>query len=169
MTTRPQAPNYVLRANAAKQLAFRFIHPLGGESSEIEMTMLARAAGLKRLGVNHGRVPAGKEAFVYHRHHGEEEWVYILEGEALSDIDGETEKVGAGDFIAYPAGVAHNLKNIGAGDLVYLMGGEQTPVEVADFPRHGKRLIRAGERIEFVDDDNARPFVPDVKPVQGET
>lgn len=144
---------------------FVFRHPLGGEKSEITMTMLARAAGLKRVGVNLGRVPPGKEGFVYHRHHGEEEWVYILEGRAVSNIDGAKEEVGPGDFIAYPEGVAHNLENIGQTDLVYLMGGEQVSVEVADFPEHGKRLIRVGERIEFVDEKNTEPFTPETKPV----
>lgn len=159
------ANKHVLRSTDIAKQAFRFIHPLGGDNSEIMMSMLGRAVGLKRAGVNLGRVPPGKEAFVYHRHHNEEEWIYILEGRALSDIEGQTEPVGAGDFVGYPAGVAHNLKNIGESDLVYLMGGEQATVEVADFPRHGKRLVRAGERIEFVDEQAIEPFVPDLVPI----
>lgn len=162
------APKNIIRAKDQTASAFHFRHPLGGGNSEIAMTMLAKAAGLKRAGVNFGRVPPGKEAFVYHRHHNEEEWVYILEGCAMSDIENAQEEVGPGDFIAYPAGVAHNLLNIGEGDLVYLMGGEQSSVEIADFPRHGKRLIRAGERLEFVDDTALEPFVPDIRPVRGQ-
>ena len=159
-------PGVIIRKAQQQDGAFSFCHPLGGDTSEITMTMLGRTAGLTRVGVNLGRVPAGKEAFVYHRHHGEEEWVYILEGKALSDIEGEIEEVGAGDFIGYPTGVAHNLKNIGDSDLVYLMGGEQTSVEVADFPKHKMRLMRTGERIEFVKEDAAEAFVPDLKPVK---
>lgn len=162
-----EKPNNIIRAKDQAASAFHFRHPLG-DKSEIAMTMLARAAGLTRVGVNFGRVPPGKEAFVYHRHHNEEEWVYILEGSAVSDIEGTKEEVGAGDFIAYPAGVAHNLENTGAADLVYLMGGEQSAVEVADFPRHGKRLIRAGERMDFVDDKALEPFKPDIQPANSE-
>lgn len=165
MTKKPKTPGYVLRVGDARRRAFRFRHPLGGGTSEIVMTMLGRAAGLKRLGVNIGRVQPGKEAFVYHRHHVEEEWIYILEGEALSDIEGETETVGAGDFIAYPAGVAHNLKNTGPADLIYLMGGEQTAVEVADFPRHGKRLARAGDRMDIFSEAAAEQMVPKIEPL----
>ena len=143
----------IVRKPQQQDGAFSFRHPLGGDTSEITMTMLGRAAGLSRVGVNLGRVSPGKEAFVYHRHHGEEEWIYILEGKALSDIEGEIEEVSVGDFIAYPEGVAHNLKNVGDTDLVYLMGGEQTPVEVVDFPKHKIRLMRAGERIEFVKEE----------------
>lgn len=165
MTKEAKAPGYVLRVGDTRRQSFRFRHPLGGGNSEIVMTMLGRAAGLKRLGVNIGRVPPGKEAFIYHRHHAEEEWVYILEGEGLSDIEGQTEKVGASDFIAYPTGVAHNLKNIGSTDLVYLMGGEQIPVEVADFPRHGKRLAHAGDRMEIFSEASVEIMVPEVEPV----
>jgi len=39
-------------------------------------------------------------------------------------------------------GPAHHLRNTGAGDLVYLSGGEQRDIEIADFPRLGKRLVR---------------------------
>lgn len=163
MTEKPAS--YVIRKAEQQTNAFSFCHPLGEGASEITMTMLAQTAGLKRVGVNLGRVPPGKEAFVYHRHYAEEEWVYILEGTALSDIDDIEEKVGPGDFIAYPEGVAHTLKNTGDRDLVYLMGGEQTATEVADFPRHGKRILRAGERIEFVDENAVEPFVPDIRPV----
>ncbi len=158
-------PNTIIRASDQRAKGFIFRHPLGGGKSEIAMTMLAQMAGLKRLGVSIGRVPPGKEAFVYHRHHCEEEWVYILEGRAASDIDGAKEEVGPGDFLGYPVGVAHNLENIGQTELVYLMGGEQTSVEIADFPKHGKRLLRAGERIEFIDEKACEPFIPDVRPL----
>ncbi len=160
-----EKPKYVLKAGEQAGAGFRFEHPLGEGGSEIVMTMLSRAAGLKRVGVNLGKVPPGKEAFVYHRHHAEEEWVYILEGKALSDIEGGTDEVGPGDFVAYPAGVAHTLKNIGEGELVYLMGGEQVDVEIADFPRHGKRIIRSGEKTEIVDDDACAVFIPEIKPL----
>ena len=158
-------PKAIIRSGDQKATAFQFCHPLGEGKSEIAMTLLARSAGLLRIGVNLGRVPPGKEAFIYHRHHNEEEWVYILEGKALSDIEDEKEEVGPGDFIAYPEGVAHSLINIGDSDLVYLMGGEQQKVEVADFPRHQKRLLRAGERIELVDEDAANAFVREIKPI----
>ena len=107
MNAKQKPAGYILHKDEIDAQAFRFRHPLGGDRSECVMSALGRAAGLKRVGVNIARVPAGKEAFVYHRHHGEEEWVYILEGEARSEIDDVAETVRAGDFIGYPAGVAH--------------------------------------------------------------
>ncbi|MHA7872671.1 MAG: cupin domain-containing protein [Hyphococcus sp.] len=157
---------HIIKAADQADHTFKFHHPLGGDTSEITMTMLSRGTALSRVGVSLGRVPPGKEAFVFHRHHAEEEWAFILEGKALSDIEGEQEEVGPGDFLAYPAGVGHNLKNIGDKDLVYLMGGEQVSVEIADFPRHGKRVLRAGDRLEFMDESAAETFVPDIKPAK---
>ncbi|MCG8442401.1 MAG: cupin domain-containing protein [Caulobacterales bacterium] len=159
-----EATGRILRAADIAAAAFTFRHPLGGGDSFVTLSMLGRAAGLSRAGVNLARVPPGKEAFVHHRHHAEEEWVYILEGEAVSDIDDVAEPAGPGDFIAYPPGCAHSLRNVGAGDLVYLTGGEQTAVEIADFPRHGKRILRAGDRYEFMDEAAAEPFTPDIRP-----
>jgi hypothetical protein len=59
--------------------AFEFHHPLN-PNSEIYLRFLERAVGLKRIGVTIARVPPGKESFIYHAHHNEEEWVYILSG-----------------------------------------------------------------------------------------
>ena len=159
-------PLMIIKADDQAQHAFRFRHPLGCGNSEVIMTLLGRPAGLKRVGVNLGRVPPGKEGFVYHRHNAEEEWVYILDGEGVCDIDDKKTNVGKGDFIAFPAGVAHNILNTGASDLVYIMGGEQVSVEVADFPRHDKRMVRAGERSELVDAADCDAFYPDVEPIK---
>ena len=152
-------PRRILRAAEIAAAARTFRHPLNS-GSEISGSRLGQPTGLVRVGVSMARVPPGKESFVYHRHHAEEEWVYIFEGEGESDIEDVVERVGAGDFIGYPAGVAHTLRNVGAGDLVYLMGGEQRSVEVADFPRLGKRHVRAGERLELVDEQAMGPLFP---------
>ncbi len=133
----------IVRAAEAAAQAFR--HPLNPDS-EVSGAQLAPRAGLCRLGVSIARVPAGEESFICHRRHAEEEWVYILEGEGESDIDDVVERVG------YPAGVAHTLRNVGGGDLVDLMGGEQLAVEIADFPRHARRLLRAGACAEVVEE-----------------
>ena len=45
-------------------------------------------------------------------------------------------------------------------DLVYLMGGENLDVEIAGFPRLGKRRLRRGENIEIYNDADAKAFGP---------
>ena len=106
-------------------------------------------------------MPPGKESFVYHSHQHEEEWLYILSGRGVAEIDGEELEVGPGDFMAFSTpSVPHHLKNPFDQELVYLMGGENREFEVADFPRLGKRMIKSGGNFEFYDVSNAKPFGP---------
>ncbi len=58
------------------------------------------------------------------------------------------------------ARVAHHLRNTGDEDLVYLSGGENVDIEIADFPRLGKRRIRRGETVEIFELADAKPFGP---------
>jgi uncharacterized cupin superfamily protein len=43
-------------------------------------------------------------------------------------------------------------------DPVYLMGGERREVEIADFPRLRKRLVRFGRKVEMFPWDAAEAF-----------
>lgn len=135
-----------------------FSHPWN-PNSELSGTYLGRVVGLNRTGVNFVKVPPGKESFIYHAHHREEEWIYILSGRGVAEIDGEEFEVGSGDFMGFPTpSVAHHLRNAGDVDLVYLMGGENLDVEIAEFPHLGKRMLRRGDNIEIYDFSDAKPF-----------
>jgi len=132
------------------------------ENSFIERTSLSRAAGMQRAHISLGRVPPGKDSFAYHSHMLEEEWLYILSGRGIAEIDGEEHEVGTGDFMGFPTpSVAHLLKNPFDEDLVYLMGGEDLPLDVVDYPKLGKRfLLMPGEGgVDFYElKDAIRPF-----------
>src|SRR5262249_1408441 len=94
----------------------------------------------------------GKESFVPHAHHREEEWLYILYGQGMALIGNQEVEVGPGDFLAFPTpSVAHHLRNTGFEDLVYLMGGENLDAEVADFPTLNKRMVRMGDELTIYD------------------
>jgi uncharacterized cupin superfamily protein len=113
---------------------------------------LSRALAWNRAAVSIARMPAGKESFVYHCHQHEEEWLYILSGRGIAEIDGEGLEVGPGDFMAFTTpSVPHHLKNPFDEELVYLMGGENREFDVADFPRLGKRMVKSGEKFEVYD------------------
>jgi uncharacterized cupin superfamily protein len=141
----------IVRAADIDTHAQEFSHPWN-ENSQMRGMQLARSVGLKRTGVNFIRVPEGRESFVYHSHQNEEEWIYILEGRAIATIDGADYDVARGDFIGFPApSVAHNLKNPGPGDLVYLVGGENRDVEVTEFPRDNKRVTRNGKLFDVTE------------------
>ena len=149
---------FIVRAGEIAGEARPFSHPWN-PNSEMIGSRLGAMAGLSRTGVNCVRVPAGKESFIYHSHYREEEWVYILSGRDVAEIDGEEFEVAAGDFMGFPTpGVAHHLRNPSDGDLVYLVGGESYDVEIADFPRLGRRMIRRGGDVEVYDVSDARGF-----------
>ncbi|MBV8121257.1 MAG: cupin domain-containing protein [Alphaproteobacteria bacterium] len=131
-------------------------------NSYLLRTGLSRLAGLKRAHVSLGRLPPGKDSFAYHAHMVEEEWVYIISGRAMADIDGQHHEVGPGDFVGFPApGTAHLLRNPFDTDLVYLMGGEGLPIDVLDYPDLGKRflLVYAGGPPDFYElGEPSKPF-----------
>jgi uncharacterized cupin superfamily protein len=146
MNTEKKSP-FLLRANEIEEKSSRFSHPLN-PNSEIHGLMLGKALGLQRTGFGIARIRPGKESFVYHSHMNEEEWLYILSGRGVALLDGHEYEVGPGDFMAFPTpSVAHHLTNPFTEDLVYLMGGENLPVEIADFPTLGKRIVRGPNEV----------------------
>ena len=150
--------SFLLRAKEIADSMQRFSHP-SNFNSEISWTRMGRVVGLKRTGVNFVVVPPGKESFVYHSHHREEEWIYILSGSGTAEIDGEEFEVSAGDFMGFPTpSVPHHLRNTGAENLVYLTGGENLDVEIGEFPRQEKLLIRRGDNIQVFNTKDAKPF-----------
>jgi len=120
---------------------------------------LGALAGLQRVGILIGRVPPGKESFVYHSHRHEEEFLYVLAGRGIAEIGEEEVEVEPGDFMGFATpSFAHHLRNPFDVDLVYLMGGEHREVEVADFPRLRKRLIRDGNDLQVIAWDDLGSF-----------
>jgi len=101
------------------------------------------AVHLRRLSLSIARVPPGKESFLYHRHERDEEFLLILSGRGLAEIGDVVAEIGPGDFMGFPApdGPPHHLVNPYAEDLVYLMGGESSGLDVGHFPRIGRRLV----------------------------
>lgn len=151
---------FLLRPAEQQAQEGSFSHPWN-PNSLVRGTMLGKILGLKRTGVSIIHLASGKESFVYHSHHSEEEWMYILSGRGIAEIDDEEFEVAAGDFMAFPTpSVAHHLRNPFAEELTYLVGGENRDTEIADFPRLGKRMIRKQDAIEIVDHADIKPFGP---------
>ena len=151
---------FLIRADEVADKASGFSHPWN-PNSQIFGTRLSTLVGLSRTGVSLVRIPAGKESFVYHSHHREEEWIYVTSGRGVAEIDDEEFEVAAGDFTGFPTpSVAHHLRNPYDEDLVYLVGGENLDVEIADFPRLGKRMLRRGQDVEIYERSDARSFGP---------
>lgn len=139
MSTRHHLP-----AAAIADLAeVSFVHPLDANAIRHTRT-LSETAGLRNLGVHLVRIEPGCATTEYHFHQAEEEFLYVLSGHGVAEIDGRETTVGPGDFLGFPAGgPAHAMRNEGPEDLVYLMAGQRLAADVVDYPRKGKRLLKA--------------------------
>jgi uncharacterized cupin superfamily protein len=134
----------------------RIRHPFN-PNSEIFLRRLTEPAGLERVALRIARVPPGKESFAYHAHEAEEEFLYILSGRGRAEIEGREIEVGPGDFMGFPPKVAHHLTNPYGEDLVYLMGGTRSALDIGHFPKLGRRLIfTGGAEVLAVEDAEVR-------------
>jgi uncharacterized cupin superfamily protein len=152
------APKHLIRTRELDPAeAVRVRHPFN-PNSEVHLQRLAERTGMGRVIVTLARVAPGKESFVLHAHLLHEEFIYILEGTGTAVIGDAEVEVGPGDFMGFPIdGTPHTLRNTGASDLVYLMGGERGPLEVARFPTVGETLVFSmAQGIQAFDDASAR-------------
>lgn len=130
------------------------------EAMAIDVDLSTRF-GLTRLGIHHQRLRPGHRSCYPHAESVEEEFVFILEGEADAWIDGWLHRVREGDAIAFPAGtgISHNFINNGAADLRMLVIGQRNvPGNRRFFPRH--RHLRERRRNGWWDEAPQRPLGP---------
>jgi len=129
----------------------RRIHFLNPNADRIRKS-LGDAIGLNNIGVHLIYVEPGKDSTEYHKHHYEEECIYVLSGEGTLIIEGESFQFEKGDFVGFPANMAaHSLKNTGSETLVCLVMGQRLEQDVADYPNRGKRLYRNSGEWDLVD------------------
>ncbi len=113
---------------------------------------LGDAVGLKHMGVHMIYVEPGRDTTEYHRHHYEEEGVFVLSGRGKLVIEGESFTLEEGDFVGFPGNTAaHGISNDGAETLICLVMGQRLPQDVSDYPRQGKRLYRNSGQWDLVD------------------
>lgn len=154
MTSKQEAPRKPVLFRAAEQAQAKEMsqsHPLN-PNSLVRGISLSEQVGLQRVGIHLLRIAPGKESFIFHTHHSEEEFMYILSGRGIAEVGDESFEVGPGDFLGFPTpSVGHHLRNPFEEELVYISGGERREVEVADFPRLGKRMVRFGMQAAVYD------------------
>jgi len=151
-----EAPKHLVRtSDLSPEDAVHVRHPFN-PNSEVYVHRLGDMVGMKRAHLSLARVPPGRESFIAHAHSLQEEFLFILEGEGVAEIGPHRVPVGPGDYLGFPTdGTPHHLHNVGGTDLVYLMGGERTEVEVAYFPTLRKIAVAHGPDTSFFDNDSA--------------
>jgi uncharacterized cupin superfamily protein/L-amino acid N-acyltransferase YncA len=114
------------------------------------MRALHPPTGLVRQAVYWARVEPGALSTAYHTHARTDEWIFILSGRARVRCGAEIFEVGAGDFIAHPAGgEPHTMQ--ASEELTYLVGGEIDPEDVVVYPE--ARLRRRHGTLEPLGDE----------------
>jgi uncharacterized cupin superfamily protein len=108
---------------------------------------LGAAAGGDRLGCSLYELPAGKRAWPYHYHAGNEEALYALSGTGRLRLDGETHPLEPGDYVAFPEGEesAHQVTNPGDDPFRYLVVSTMDEPEVLGYPDSGKVGVMVGD------------------------
>jgi uncharacterized cupin superfamily protein len=157
--TANEPPKFLLTAAELAAAPERHLRHPFNPRSDVYLRSLGRPVGLKRLSLSLARVPPGGESFIYHAHEHDEEFVYVLSGRGRAEIGDEILEVGPGDFMGFPTpSVGHHLTNPYGEDLVYLMGGEHSALDIGRFPKIGKRVVFGEDTIYAVDDAGVQPM-----------
>jgi uncharacterized cupin superfamily protein len=113
---------------------------------------LSDILGLSTMGVHLVRIEPGHDSTQYHYHHRDEEFIYVLSGRGIARLDDKEVEVGPGDFMGFTRqSCAHNLTNPFEEDLVYLMGGTRSPIDICDYPDIARRMYRVDGDKHYVD------------------
>jgi uncharacterized cupin superfamily protein len=104
------------------------------------------AANLTGFGVNLCRLPPGTWSSQRHWHSGEDEFIYVLEGEVVLVTDAGEEVLAAGDCAGFKAGDAdgHHLQNRSNREAVILEVGTNAPDDVCEYPDIDLRADKTG-------------------------
>lgn len=108
---------------------------------------LGDAGGISQFGVNLTRLKPGASSALRHWHETEDEFVFMVAGEAtLVEDSGET-PLRAGEAAAFPAGApnGHHLVNRSDADAVYLEIGTRTKADRVSYTGDGVDLVAVND------------------------
>lgn len=120
-------------------------------------------AGLTNFGVNLTRIEPGGMTAHRHWHKKQDEFVYVLEGEAVLVTDAGEQIMTSGMCAGFPAGRAngHHFLNRTGRDVLLLVVGDRTPGEEVAYPDVDMQArVDAAGQVHFTR-KNGTPFEPD--------
>lgn len=139
-----------------------------GASEDRIKRRLGDALGLTTFGVNLTTLPPGASSALRHWHQNEDEFVYILEGQATVVSNVGEQLLGPGMAAGFPAGKddGHQLVNNSPNDVVYLEVGNRTPHDEVFYPDNDLKLVKEpGNHVYF--DRAGNPLAPRVTGAPG--
>lgn len=87
-------------------------------SEQVSVQRVSDMGGAQNLRANVWTLNEGSQ--LRHAHREQEELYVVLEGTAQIEADGTLYKLGERDTVVVPAGMTHQLSNIGLGPLTYM-------------------------------------------------
>lgn len=116
------------------------------EQMPIKRKQLGAAADGTDLGCSLYALDPGQTAWPYHYHTGNEEAIYVLSGSGSIRLDGETQSLRAGAYVALPADErgAHRVNNDGDEPLRYLVMSTMREPDITVYPDSEKIGVYAG-------------------------
>jgi uncharacterized cupin superfamily protein len=122
--------------------------------------------GLTNFGVNHTTLdPAGSAASALLQHHHQElqdEFVYIVKGQATFHFGDEERLMQAGDCMGFPKGqgIGHALRNHGSTEPVeYLEIGDRTFGDTVDYPQVDLKYFQGADGKRFFTHKDGTPYI----------
>lgn len=130
------APLAVVAAEVApRSKASSYPAPFAALIEGREKRQLGEVFGLGNFGVNLTRLAPGAQSALMHRHKTQDEFVYVLEGEATLVTDRGEMILRPGMCAGFPkGGVAHHLVNRSGKDVVFLEVGDRSAGDVGSYP-----------------------------------
>jgi len=96
---------------------------------------LGELFGVRNFGVNLTRLAPGAVSSLHHRHSRQDEFIYVLEGEATLFTDRGQTALRPGMVAGFAAGgTAHHLENKGDRDCVILEIGDRSEGDMVSYP-----------------------------------
>ena len=154
----------VVNVDEAEEIEHLHGERWGGTYKVLTPSMQPRGGS---LGVNVTRLPPGRALCPFHYHQREDEVFFVLSGRGWLRYGDTVTELRAGDCVSCPAGtgVAHQIANPFAEDLVYLAIGPDDPDEVCVYPDSGKVMVRSLkqvgrlERTAYMDGESDEPRI----------
>jgi uncharacterized cupin superfamily protein len=115
--------------------------------------------GLTTFGVNLTRLHPGAVSALRHAHGRQDEFIYLLEGEAVLVTDAGETRLTPGMCAGFKAatGDAHHLVNRSGADVVYLEIGDRGPGDSVTYPDDDLAAVHIDGRWHFQHKDG-RPW-----------
>ena len=118
--------------------------PYDGAQTRRFNRRLGDHAGLTRYGVVLTRIVPGGQSSHRHAHSTQDEFVWVLEGDAVLRTDAGEQPLTSGMCAGFPAGTgdAHQFLNRGNKDVLLLVVGDRSEGDVVTYPDVDMHLIR---------------------------